>query len=201
MRVDWFLICFVVAFLVALQATPADEVENQDSDLELLLPLGSAAPDFEASLALGAKQRFGEIRKGHRLTIISFWNFGCGNCHVALPELQELYSRIADKDIRVVAVHLGHTPVKDRETEARLRSLNSRQARGSHTKSRIAEFARAHQIGFPMLVDTSGKVGRQYQVGGFPTIYVVDESGKIVHRMLGYSTPRMRAALSALGID
>lgn len=177
------------------------KIVSSQLDLETLLPLGSDAPDFELPLATGEKVSLAEIRKGHRLTIINHWTFSCGACLVELPHLQKLYEKLAGKGVEIVAIHFGHARAEDRETQDRLRALNSRDAVQAYTRSRIAEFSRAKKISFKMLVDTSGKVGEKYMVNGFPTIYIVDDNGKVVYRTLGYSTSRMRAALKTLGID
>jgi peroxiredoxin/outer membrane lipoprotein-sorting protein len=177
------------------------KIVSSELDLETLLPLGSDAPDFELPLATGEKVSLAEIRKGHRLTIINHWNFGCGPCLVELPHLQKLYEKLAGKGVQIIAVHQGHARAEDRETEDRLRALNSRDAVQSYTMSRVADFSRAQKISFKMLVDTSGKVAEKYKANGWPTIYIVDENGKVVYRTLGYSTSRMRTALKTLGID
>ena len=41
-----------------------------------------------------------------KYTILFFWDTDCGHCQKAMPVLHDVYERLKDKDVKVVAVHI-----------------------------------------------------------------------------------------------
>jgi peroxiredoxin len=49
----------------------------------------------------------------------------------------------------------------------------------------VAEVARTHGLGFPVVLDADTRVTRVYGVSTFPTTFVVSAEGKILASMVG----------------
>ena len=178
---------------------PADKkIVTFKSLLDDLLPVGADAPGFELPSATGEKLTLASIRQGHRATIVYFWNFGCGACVEKLPHVQKLYERVASRGLEIVAVHYGYPPAEDREAEKKLNTpgLNVEYALG-----RVLEYADRNGITFKLVSDFSGKTYKAYKAQGFPTVYLLDDSGKVVFRTAGLRMRKLQDELKKLGID
>jgi peroxiredoxin len=44
------------------------------------------------------------------------------------------------------------------------------------------EFVKQHELPYPILLDTTGKVGKQYKAATTPHLFIIDDKGKIVYR-------------------
>ena len=43
-----------------------------------------------------------------------------------------------------------------------------------------------HRIDYPTLVDEAGRVAAQYNVSGYPHVFVPDRTGKLIYEKAGY---------------
>jgi len=117
--------------------------------------------------------------KGQRgkAVLIQFWASWCGPCRIEMPSVEELHRRFQHKGLTVVGVN-------DEDPEV------------------AQEFLQEQDFTFPMLVDAGGEVGNAYEVDAIPTLVLIDQEGKIVHRDVGLGNGReLRRALKRIGID
>jgi thiol-disulfide isomerase/thioredoxin/outer membrane lipoprotein-sorting protein len=178
---------------------PADKkIVMFKSVLDDLLPVGAEAPAFELPSATGEKLTLASIRQGHRVTIVYFWNFGCGACVEKLPHVQKLYERVASQGLEVVAVHYGYSPAEDREAQ---KKLNTPGLNVEYSLGRLVEYSRTNGITFKLVSDFSGKTSDAYKIQGFPTVYLLDDSGKIVFHTAGLSMRKLQEELKKVGIE
>ena len=134
---------------------------------QMLLKAGFAVPKSDVSATEftlqsldGKKVSLSSFRG--KLVFLSFWATWCGPCKQELPSLQAMYDKLRAKGFEILAVDV----MEDRKT--------------------VGDFVKANAVTFPVLLDSSGAVGRDYDAGSIPTNYLIDRSGKILARIVGY---------------
>lgn len=96
--------------------------------------------------------------------VVTFWATWCKPCRKELPELQKLVERYGDRGLQVVAVS-GDGPVD---------------------QAKVRPYIRSSGFDFVVIPDPDGAWRRRFQVEVFPTSFVIDADGTIVHRQVGY---------------
>lgn len=123
--------------------------------------LGAKAPPFELSTPEGEDVSFGESRDSGA-TLLEFWAISCPLCIQAMPELEKLHEKYAEKGLDYLAVN-----VSDQADD-------------------IAAFLEQRGLDPKTVVDTDGEVGSAYNVSGIPLILVVDAKGRVQSATAGY---------------
>jgi peroxiredoxin len=120
--------------------------------------LGQPAPDFALRATSGSNFRLSEHRG--EVLLVAFWGSRCGQCGMQLAALSRMVDTYHSAGLAAFAVN-----VDDNQVAA-------------------AEFAMAHPVTFPVLLDPAKAVARQYQVDNLPMLLLVDRAGVIryVHR-------------------
>ena len=59
----------------------------------------------------------------------------------------------------------------------------------------VKPFLEKHKLGFPVLLDTTGKIKNLYRTTGVPESFIIDKDGMIVEKIIG---PRDWAASEAI---
>jgi len=165
------LVALVV--LLYLNYTSADEypsgmIEDQpdkstESDRKVGLKRNEAAPDFELENLAGEPVKLSDYRG--KKVFLNFWASWCGPCQTEMPYMQQYYTkRKADKDVEILAINMTKN------------ELNI---------ERVKEFVQSNGLTFPILLDTEGEIERKYKVLGFPTTYLIDETGNITGTLKG----------------
>ncbi|HEV3454970.1 MAG TPA: TlpA disulfide reductase family protein [Thermoanaerobaculia bacterium] len=152
-----------------------------------LLVLGAMGPPFARSLvassevrepavpfqlapAAGAPVASRQLRG--RIAVIDFWATWCVPCQHELPELERLYQRFAgDPRVAFFAVDVaeGDTPADQGDTPARAR-----------------DFLRQHGYHLPLAFDPEGRAAKALRAHGLPTLLVLDRSGRVRLRHVGF---------------
>ncbi len=91
-----------------------------------------------------------------RTVIVNFWATWCAPCVAEMPSLQRLHERMAPAGLEVIAVNL------------------------QENAARIQPFTQRLGITFPVVRDHDGSVRTAWNVGVFPTSFVVGPEGRIV---------------------
>lgn len=115
---------------------------------------GTQAPEFTLS-GVGGKTVALSSLQGMPAALI-FYTENCTWCRSQMPRLAEVYRRLNNVDVRIIAVLVG-------EADA----------------ARSEIFAREHELDFPVLLDAEREVCAAYQITRVPTIVVIDGEGKI----------------------
>ncbi len=120
--------------------------------------LDKQAPDFELDLSTGDQISSVQFEEAPA-TVLNFYAPNCGFCKRQIPLVEKARQVYEDRGIRFVNVTetMGRQFTPE-ETQAVLEGLDSRI-----------------EIAF----DPGNRVGRYYKVTGFPTLFVVDNKGKI----------------------
>jgi len=131
---------------------------QMESSASPTLPLGEIAPEWllkDSENRLNALQDF----RG-KIVIMDFWATWCGPCRQAMPVLQKIYDRYAQKGIVVLGISTWESgdPV---------------------------QYMRKNRYSYKLLLD-GDDVAKKYKVSGIPTLYVIGPDGKILYGEVGF---------------
>jgi peroxiredoxin len=120
--------------------------------------LGQSAPDFALRGTSGSNFRLSEQRGD--VVLLVFWGSRCGQCGAQLASLSRIVDTYRSAGLAALAVNVDDDQVA------------------------AAEFALAHPVTFPVLLDPLKAIARQYRVDNLPMLLLVDRAGVIryVHR-------------------
>lgn len=96
-----------------------------------------------------------------KVVFLNFWATWCGPCRAEIPSMEQLYTELKDEGLAIVAVN-SQEPLEQ-----------------------VSAFVEDTGMSFPVLLDSTGKVGAAYGVRAIPTTYIIDPQGAIRGRMVG----------------
>jgi thiol-disulfide isomerase/thioredoxin len=105
-----------------------------------------------------------EELKGEKLTLIDFWASWCKPCNKAIPELNKIYSSYKDKGVNLIGINCD----------------------GPRSVSKVAPLSKALQIEYPVLLDMNSELMNDLNLSAYPTLLMVNASGKVVWIHEGY---------------
>lgn len=156
-----------------------------------MMPLGTAAPDFELPDAVSGKQRSFADVAGDGGTLVMFI---CNHCPYVIQIMDEIAAVAAEygpKGVGFVAI-----------------SANDVDERPEDGPEYMREFAQRYGLGFPYLYDESQQVARAYDAVCTPDFFLFDGAGRCAYRgQFDEARPKrdvpvtgadLRAALDAL---
>jgi peptide-methionine (R)-S-oxide reductase len=123
------------------------------------------APDFAPGTWINSEPLTIKGLRG-RVVLVQFWTFGCYNCRNTLPAVKRWHERYADKGLTIVGVH---APEFDSEQKI------------ENVRREVAELG----IRYPVVTDNDYKTWRAYRVEAWPTIFVLDKSGRVRSTHIG----------------
>lgn len=127
-----------------------------------LLPTRAEAPDFQLSALDGTSYRLQHARG--RKVVLYFFAPWCTVCEFSSSNVRGLREARSEEELAVYAIGLGWDE-----------------------PSELAGFAREHELNVPVLKG-SPQVQRNYRIDTFPSVYIIDEQGRIEDRVVGYTT-------------
>jgi thiol-disulfide isomerase/thioredoxin len=135
------------------QSAPA-----RDDQLTLI---GKPAPAFAGDGLDGKAVRLEDFRG--RVVVLDFWATWCPPCVAAIPHVQKLSERFAEKPVTVLGIN---------------------QDRGDTEK--VAAFVKDNKVTFRHLMD-EGEVGTSYLVSGIPCTVLIDKEGVVQDVSTGFA--------------
>lgn len=123
---------------------------------------GKMAPDFTLKSIDGETYQLSQL-KGKKV-LIYFFAPWCSICHMSGGNLNDLRAAREDDELEILVVGLSY-----------------------EFEGEIQDFANELQLTMPVLYGTDQQM-QDYKIKGFPTYFVIDEEGKVIHRSVGYST-------------
>ncbi len=115
--------------------------------------------DLDGNLILSADY------KG-KVLVLDFWTTWCGVCLKAFPDFQEVYEKFKDHpDVVFLAVNMGRKdPIEQ-----------------------VRAFLGTNSYSFPVAYDEGSRISDRLEIDHLPTLLVIDKSGRIRIRHIGYS--------------
>jgi thiol-disulfide isomerase/thioredoxin len=104
-----------------------------------------------------------------KVVVLDFWGSWCGPCRLELPHLQKSYEHYRTKGVAftTVNVEMVDTPAEHKKV--------------------ASAFMKANGYTFPVAIDPEGIAVQAHGVESYPTVYVIDKTGRIRFRNLGYT--------------
>ena len=135
-----------------------------------LLPAGTQAPSFSG--IMNDKETMFDFKSSGKLTLIEFWYTSCGPCINSIKHLNGFYSKYKGKGLSIYGLNSKNDRIKDNKN--------------------INIFLKRMEITYPIaFIDKS--IDELFHVPGYPTIYLINQKGEIVHSVLGFSNKSIEA--------
>jgi thiol-disulfide isomerase/thioredoxin len=96
-----------------------------------------------------------------RAVLLNFWASWCEPCRAEMPTLQQVADLYGPEKLLVLAINFKEKP------------------------ARALQFAQSTGVTMPVLLDTDGRVARQWGVKVFPTTLLIDRRGRPRQRVQG----------------
>jgi len=135
-----------------------EEIRRQEYVKLVADKVDQPAPNFELQSLKGNTVRLADYRG--KIILLDFWATWCGPCRRELPLLQSAYSEWKKQGIELLAIST------DKDT------------------AKVAPFIAENQYTFPVLFNNGTSI--DYDVVGIPTLFVIDQNGRIQYRHVGY---------------
>ena len=131
-------------------------------NLVLAAEVGKTAPDFTLKSLDGKNLKLSEM--AGNVVLINFWASWCGPCREEMPLLNALHNKYEPLGFTVLGVNVEE---------------DLKGAKG---------FLKNFPVDFPVLLDNTNKVSKQFKVVAMPTTVVVDRDGNMRYLHQGYKS-------------
>ena len=120
---------------------------------------GLMAPGFELQDLKGVDHQL-KAYVGQTV-IVNFWAVWSAPCRKEIPAMNRALAILNDENIAILGINVGDQ------------------------KEAIEAFSEDFPMDFTVLMDKTGAVSQHWQVIGFPTTFIINPQGEIVHRVVG----------------
>jgi peroxiredoxin len=135
---------------------------------------GQPAPQFSLPDFNGRSVNMKDL--SNKVVIVDFWATWCSPCRQEIPHLNQLYLDNKARGLEIVGVSM------DDESAA------------------VKEFLKGNRIDYPVVMGNEGVANDFGGIEGLPTKFIIDRSGKVVKKLVGYQVMELeRAVLELLG--
>jgi peroxiredoxin len=137
------------------------ETEKQES-AETPALVNKPAPDFSLPALDGSTVSLANFH-GKKKVVVTFWASWCGPCRMEMPGLRQFYERQRKHSDRFELLAIS---IDD-------------------TRKPAEDYATSMKLPFPVLLDSGRKTADAYGVTAIPTLFVIDENGKVIYGHTG----------------
>ena len=127
--------------------------------------VGFSAPVF--SLTSLDDQNIGLADFKGKPVILNFWASWCPPCKAEMPAFQQASLELANTDLQIIAIN----------------------ATSQDSLTEVRQFIDQYEITFPIPLDLTGSITKDYLVHSLPTTYFIDKNGIIVDVIIGGPVP------------
>ena len=138
------------------------------------ITVGKQVPAFEVTTLNGQRVALQSYTDQGPL-LLFFWTTWCHYCKGEMHAIQDLQDKYSSKGLQVLGINPGW-----RDNERRARSFRRRQG-----------------LDLTLAFDQSMRLGNRFMLQGVPTLFLVDNQGKIIYRGHGI-TLDLRSTLDRL---
>jgi thiol-disulfide isomerase/thioredoxin len=127
------------------------------------LVIGKAAPDIEGEDIDGKKFKLSDYRG--KVVLLAFWGNWCGPCRAMYPHERSLVNKLKDKPFVLIGIN------------------------SDSNREDLKKVLEKEEITWRSWWDggsTRGPIASQWNVQGWPTLYLLDHKGVIVDRSVAY---------------
>jgi cytochrome c biogenesis protein CcmG, thiol:disulfide interchange protein DsbE len=137
---------------------------------------GFLAPDFHVETLDGDVLTLSDLRG--RPVVLNFWATWCPPCRAEMPAFERVFRELGGEGVEIVAVN----------------------ATSQDSRAAAAEFVEDYGLTFPIGLDVSGELQREYLVRALPTTFFVDREGIIREVVIGgpLAEAHLRSAVADL---
>lgn len=122
---------------------------------------GFPAPDFELSASSGETIRLSDLRG--QAVLVNLWATWCPPCRAEMPAIEKIYNEYKEEGLVVLAINMTY----------------------QDDPAKVPSFVGEYGLTFPILMDTQGTVGADYQLRSLPSSYFIDREGIIREVVIG----------------
>ena len=97
-----------------------------------------------------------------KVLLVDFWATWCGPCEAAIPHLMKLQERYRDQGVTVLGIALDVGGAKV-----------------------VTPYVEERKVNYPILLGDESTARAFGGIPGVPTSFIIDRSGRIVHRYVG----------------
>ena len=116
-------------------------------------------------------QRFELAAQLGKVVLVNFWATWCKPCEEEMPALQAAYHALADEGLVIVGVDLYDAERAQGRGEQEVRAFTSR-----------------YGVQYPIVLDETGQVARDYRISPIPVSYFIDPAGAVRFVRVGQLT-------------
>ena len=140
------------------------EVATFKADPEAYMPviLPRPAPESLGKMLDGTEVALKDYKD--KVLLIDFWATWCSPCVKAMPEMQKLHNKLADKGFSAIGISIDEEGAK-----------------------KVKPFQAKRKFTYPILLDTDKEspVWKAFGVHGVPALFLVNRKGEIVQQWTG----------------
>ena len=145
--------------VLSYAVTRVRQANNSSSAITVAQEKAPVAPEFAIGDWINSEPLTLKSLRG-RVVLVDFWTFGCYNCRNTLPAIKNWDTRYREQGLTIIGVH---SPEFEEERKP------------ENLRREVAEL----QIRYPVVTDNDYATWRAYDVAAWPTIFVLDKSGRI----------------------
>ena len=143
--------------------------ESEFLQMENMLHVGDEAPLFDGLYyATDNSFKLADFI-GEKVIIVDFWYTHCPPCVRAMPELSKLNDNFKDKGLLIFG----------------LNSVDNEE----YNLPNLKKFLKKRKVSYDIIL-TQSTVDLMYKIKGYPTMYVIDKSGKIAYLEIGFDNEK-----------